>query len=184
MHPEPYSLEPYSCPLRQWCHPTISSSVIPFSYLQSFLASGSFPMSWLSASGGQNNQASTSASVLTMNIQGWFSLGLIGLISLQLKGLSSLLQHHNSNTSVLQCSVFSVVQLSHLYLTTGKTTAHHNDGFVKTMTHMQWSFFLQSIWPVLLKTVHVRTPLLVQPANPGDIVSIPGPGGSHLLQSS
>ena len=88
MHLEPYSPEHYSCLLRQWCHPAISSSVVLFSsYRQSFPASGSFPMSWLSASGGQNNQASASASVLTMNIQGWFPLGLIGLISLQSKGL-------------------------------------------------------------------------------------------------
>ena len=68
-----------SCPLSQWYHPTISSSVIPFSScLQSFPASGSFPMSWLSASGGQSIGASASASVLPVNIQGWFPLGLTG----------------------------------------------------------------------------------------------------------
>ena len=78
-----------SCPLSQRCHPTISSSVIPFSpRLQSFLASGSFPVSWLFVSGGQNIGASASASVLPMNIQGWFPLGLTGLISLLFKGLS------------------------------------------------------------------------------------------------
>ena len=76
-----------SCPLSQWCHPTISSSVIPLSsYPQSFPASGSFPMSWLFASGGQSIGAS--ASVLPMNIQGWFSFGLTGLISLLSKELS------------------------------------------------------------------------------------------------
>ena len=76
-----------SCPLSRWCHPTISSSVIPFSScLQSFPASGSFPMSWLFASGGQSIGAP--ASVLLMNIQDWFPLGLTGLISLQSKGLS------------------------------------------------------------------------------------------------
>ena len=76
-----------SCPLSRWCHPTISSSVIPFSCcLQSFPASGSFPMSRLFASGGQCIGAS--ASVLLMDIQGWFPLGLTGLISLQSKGLS------------------------------------------------------------------------------------------------
>ena len=78
-----------SCPLSQWCHLTISSSVIPFSsYLQSFPASGSFPMSLFFASGGQSIRASASASVLPMNNQGWFSLGLTGLISLLSKGLS------------------------------------------------------------------------------------------------
>ena len=69
-----------SCPLSQWCHPTISSSVIPFSCLQSFPASGSFPVSLLFESGGQSIGAL--ASVLPRNIQGWFPLGLPGLISL------------------------------------------------------------------------------------------------------
>ena len=78
-----------SCPLSQWCHPTISSSVAPFSSsLQSFLTSGTFPMSQLSASGGQSIGVSASASVLPINIQGWFLIGLTGLISLQSKGLS------------------------------------------------------------------------------------------------
>ena len=77
-------------PLSRWCHPTNSSSAAPFSScLQSFPASGSFPASWLFASGGQRIRAS--ASVISMNIQGWFPLGLIGLISLQSKGLSRIL---------------------------------------------------------------------------------------------
>ena len=74
---------PNSCPLSQWCHPTTSSSVIPFSLCpQSFPASGSFPVSQLFALGGQSIGASASASVLPMNIQGWFPLRLTGLISL------------------------------------------------------------------------------------------------------
>ena len=78
-----------SCPLSQWCPLTISSSVNPFfSCLQSFPASGSFPVSQLIASGGQSIRASASASVLPMNVQGWFPLGLTGSISLLLKGLS------------------------------------------------------------------------------------------------
>ena len=78
-----------SCLLSQWCHPAISSSATPFSSCpQSCPASGSFPMSQLFTSGGQSIRASASASVLPMNIQGWFSLGLTGLISLQSKGLS------------------------------------------------------------------------------------------------
>ena len=78
-----------SCPLSQWCHPTISSSVIPFSScLQSFPESGSFQMSQLFTSAGQSIGASASASVLPMNIQDWFPLRLTGLISLQSKGLS------------------------------------------------------------------------------------------------
>ena len=76
-------------PSSQWCHPTISSSVIPFfSCPQSFPASGSFPKSWLFSSGGQSIGASASASVLPMNIPDWFPLGLTGLISLLSKGLS------------------------------------------------------------------------------------------------
>ena len=71
-----------SCPLSRWCHPTISSSVAFFFCLQSFPASGPFPVSWLFTSGGQSTGASASASVLPVNIQGWFPLGLNGLISL------------------------------------------------------------------------------------------------------
>ena len=96
-----------SCPLSQWCHPTISSSVIPFSHLQSFPASGSFPMSQLFASGGQSIGVSTSASVLPMNIQDWFPLGWTGWISLQSKGLSRVF----SNTTVQKHQLFSA-QLS------------------------------------------------------------------------
>ena len=78
-----------SCPSSQWCHPTISSSVVPFSSCpQSFPVSGPFPMSRLFASGSQSIGALASASVLPMNIQDWFPLGLTGLISLQSKGLS------------------------------------------------------------------------------------------------
>ena len=104
-----------SCPSSWWCHPTISSSVVPFSTcLQSFPGSGSFPMSQFFASGGQSIEAS--ASVLPVNIQDWFPLGLTGLISLQSKGLSkSLLQHHSSKTSILQCSAFFIVQLTFIH---------------------------------------------------------------------
>ena len=105
-----------SCPLSQWCHPTTWSSVIPFSScLLSFPTSGSFPMSCLFESHGQNIEASASASVFPMIIQGWFPLGLIGLISLPSKGLSSLLQHHTLKASILWCSTFFLVQLSHPY---------------------------------------------------------------------
>ena len=112
---------PNPCPLSHWCHPTISPSVIPFSYcLQSFPSSGSFQMSQLFASGGQSIGILASASVLPMNTQDWSPLGWTGWISLQSKGLSkSLLQHHSSKASILQRSF--LVQLSHPYMTTGKT---------------------------------------------------------------
>ena len=90
-----------SCPLSQWRHPTISSSVIPFSHLQSFPASGSFPMSQFFASGGQSFGAS--ASVLPMNIQDWFPLGWTGWISLQFKGLSTVF----SNTTIQKHQFFN-----------------------------------------------------------------------------
>ena len=78
-----------SCPSNWWCHPAISSSVVPFSSCpQSLPASGPFPMSWLFGSGGQSIGASASASVLPMNIQGWFLLELTGLITLLSKGIS------------------------------------------------------------------------------------------------
>ena len=77
-----------SCPLSRWCHPTISSFVVPFSCLQSFPASGFWPMSQFFTSGGQSIGAYASSSVLPMNIQDWFPLGLTDLISLQSKGLS------------------------------------------------------------------------------------------------
>ena len=87
------SLAPGVCsnsyPLSQWCQPTISFSVVPVPCPRSFPASGSFPMSWLFTSDGQSIGSSASASVLPMNFQGWFPLGLPGLISLQFKGLSS-----------------------------------------------------------------------------------------------
>ena len=93
-----------SCPLSQWCHPTISFSVVPFpSCLQSFPASGSFPINQFFTSGGQSIGASASASVLSMNIQGPFPLGLTGLISLQSKGLSRVF----SNTTVQKHQFFS-----------------------------------------------------------------------------
>ena len=103
--PEAYS---NSCPSHQWHHPTISSSVIPFiSCLQSFPALGSFQMTRFFTSGGQSIGASASSSVLPMNIQGWFPLGLSGLISLLSKRLSRVF----SNTTVQKHQFFSA-QLS------------------------------------------------------------------------
>ena len=93
-----------SCPLSQWCHPTSSSSVTPFSScLHSFPASASFLMSWLFHSGGQSIGDSTSAYALPVNIQGWFPLGLTGLISLLSKGFSRVF----SNTTVQKHQFFS-----------------------------------------------------------------------------
>ena len=105
---------PTSCPLSQWCHPTISFSVTPFSSCpQSFWALGSFLMSQFFASGGQSIGASASAPVLPMNIQGWFVLGFSCLISFLSKGLSRVF----SSTKFENITA----QLSHLYMITGKS---------------------------------------------------------------
>ena len=105
VHPNPR-------PSSQWCHPAISSYVVLFSSCpQSLPASGSFPMSHFFTSGGQSIGVSASASVLPMNIQDWFPLGLTGLISLHSKELQ---------ISILGHSAFFMVQLSHPYMTTGK----------------------------------------------------------------
>ena len=109
-----------SCPSSWWCYPTISSSVTPFSSCpQSFPASGSFPMSRLFATGGQVIGTSAWASVLPMNTHGWFPLGLTGLISLL--SIEPSRVQHSSKVSVLWHSSFFTVQLSHLYMTAGKS---------------------------------------------------------------
>ena len=125
-----------SCPLRQWCHATISSSVICFSsHLQSFPAAGSFPMSWFFTSGDQSIGVSASASVLPMNIQDWFPLGLTGLISLQSKGLSRVF----SNTTV-QKHQFLGAQLSFLInqIIKVREIRDSNDSSIETQSIWTW----------------------------------------------
>ena len=117
-------VHPNPCPLSQWYYPTISSSVVPFfSCPQSFPAPGSFLMSQLFASCVQSIGVSASTSVLPMNIQDWSPLGWTGCISLQSKGLSRVF----SNTTVQKHQFFDtqlfIVQISHPYMTTGKTIA-------------------------------------------------------------
>ena len=121
-----------SCPLSQWCHPTVSSSVTPISSCpQSFPASGSFQMNWLFASGGQSIYNSASTSALLMNTQDWSRSGWTGWISLQSKGLSRVF----SNTTAQKHQFFGtqfffIVQLSHPYMTSGKTIALTRRTFV------------------------------------------------------
>ena len=108
---------PNSSPSSWWCHPTISSSLVSFSScLQSFPASGSFPRNQFFISGGQSIGASVSASVLPINIQDWFPLGLTGWISLQSKGLSRVF----SNTTVQKHQFFhpfpSLLSNSHSHI--------------------------------------------------------------------
>ena len=102
-------VRPNPCPLSQWCHPAISSSVVPFSSCpQSFPASGSFQMSQLFASDGQSTGISASTSVLPMNTQNWSPLRWTGT-------LKSLFQHHSSKASVLRCSASFIVQLTSIH---------------------------------------------------------------------
>ena len=111
-----------SCPLSWWCHPTTSSSVDPFSsHLQSFPASGSFQMRQLFTLGGQSIGVLASASVLPPNIQNWLPLAWTHWISLHPRDSQILIQHQSSKASILRCSAFFIVQLSHPYMTTGKT---------------------------------------------------------------
>ena len=155
-----------SCSSSQWCHPTISSSVVPFSSCpQSFPASGSFPMSQFFASGGQRNGVSASASVFPMSIQDWFSLGLTGLISLQSKGLSRLF----SNTTVQKHQFFStqlffIVELSHPYTTTGKTIALTRWTFVSKVMPVLFNMLSRLVRVLLPKSKHLLISWLQSPS--------------------
>ena len=116
-----------SCSLSWWCYLTISSSATPFSFcLQSFLVSGSFPISWIFASGGRSIRASASASVLPMNIQSWFPLGLTDFISLQSYGLSRVF----SSTTIQKHQFFA---LSLLYGPTLKSICDYWKNIVLTI---------------------------------------------------
>ena len=134
-----------SCPSCQWCHPTISSSVVPFSScLQSFPASRSFQMSQLFIA---------STSVLPMNIHDWCPLGLTGLISLQSKGLSRVF----SNTTVQKhqsSKAFFIVQLSHLYMTMGKTIALTKRTFVGKVMSLLFNMMPRLVIAFLPRSKH------------------------------
>ena len=123
------------CPSSRWCHPATSCAV-PFSCLQSFPASGSFPVSQLFTSGGQSIGVSASASVLQWIFRTDFLYNwLVWLLAVQWT-LKSFLQHHSSKASILQHSAFFMVQLSHPYMTTGKTTTFARWAFVSKVTSL------------------------------------------------
>ena len=136
----------------QWCHPTVSSSVVPFSScLPSFSASGSLLMSQFFMSGDQSIGASRSALVLPMNIQ---VLVLNGLILPSME-LSRVLQHHSSKASVLWCSAFFMVQLSHLYMATGKTIALTIPTFVSKVMSLLFNMLSRFIIALLPRRKHL-----------------------------
>ena len=118
-------VHPNPCPLSWWCHPTISSAVVPFSScLQSFQESGSFPRSQFFASGGQKYWNFSFSISLSNECSGLISCRMDWLDLLTVQGtLKSLLQHHSPKVLILQCSAFFIVQLTHPYMTTGKTIA-------------------------------------------------------------
>ena len=146
-----------SCPLSRWFIPTISSSVILFSsHFQSFLASGSFQKSQLFASGGQSIGVSASTSVLTMNTQDWSPSGWAAWIFLQVQGaLESLLQHYSSKASILLRSAFFIVQLSHPYMTTGKTIAFSRWTLVGRVMSLFFNMLSRLVITFLPRSKHV-----------------------------
>ena len=158
-----------SCPLSWWCHPTISSSVIPLSScLQSFPASGSFQMSLFFQSSSQSIGVSASASVLPMNTQDWFPLGWTSWISLLSKGtLKNLLWHHSSKASILQCSAFFIVQLSHPYMTTGKTIALTRWTFVGKVMSLLFNMLSSLVITFLPRSKHR---LISWPQSPSAVI--------------
>ena len=137
-----------SCPLSQWCYPTISSSAAPFSFcLQSFLALGSFPVSWVFMSGGQKTRASASSISPSHEYSGLmsFRINFLDLLAVQ-RTLKSLLQHHSLKASILWPSAFFMVQLSHLYMTTRKTVALTIWSFVGKMMSLLFNVHIFSLF--------------------------------------
>ena len=159
-----------SCPSSQWCHPTISFSIVPFSScFLSFPTSGSFPMSQFFASGGQSTGVSASASVLPMNIQDWSPLGwrfpLRWLDFLAVQGtLKSLLQLHSSKASNFHLSAFFSVQLSHPYVTTGKTIALTRWTFVGKVMSLLFNMLYRLIITFLPRSKHLLISWLQSPS--------------------
>ena len=145
-----------SCPLSRWCHPAILC--ITFStYPQPFPASGSFPVSWLFTSSGWSIGVSASASVLPMSIQGLFPLGLTGLLSCCARDSqesSPAPSIHISKASVLWYSVFFIVQLSHSYMTTGKTIVLNRWTFVGKVMSLLFNMLSRFVIPFLPRSQH------------------------------
>ena len=136
-------------------------------------------MGQLFASGGQSIGVSASTSVLPMNMQDWFPLGLTGLISLLFKGLSSLLQHHSSKASILQCSTIFRVQLSHPYMTTGNTIALTIWNFVGKVMPLLLAFLPQSK-RLLISWLHSPSAVIWEPPKTKSVTaSIVSPSICH-----
>ena len=128
-----------SCPSGRWCHLTISSC-LPLLLLQSFTAARFFPISQFFASGGQSVGSSASASVLPVFRTDFFRTDWFDLLAVQ-GTLKSLLQHHSSKASIRQCTAFFMVQISHPYMTTGKTVALTRRTFVGKVMSLLFNAF-------------------------------------------
>jgi len=180
-----------SSPLSQWCHLTISSSFIPFSScLQSFPASGHFPMSQLFAPGGQSFGLSASTSVLPMNTQD-FRMDWLDLLAVQ-GTLRSLLQQYSSKASNPQHSAFFIVQLLHPYMTTGKTIALTRQTFVGKVMSLLFNItfipmskhllisWLQSPSAVILEPQIIKS-VTVSIVSPSTCYEVMGPDAMILV---
>ena len=138
-------VHPNPCPSSQWCHSTISSSVVPFSSCpQSFQASGSFQMRQLFALGGQKYWSFSFNISHSNEYSGLISFRMdwLDLLAVQ-RTLKSLLQFHSSKASILWCSAFFIVQLSHPYMTTGKTIALTRWTFVDKVMFLLLNMYIQ-----------------------------------------
>ena len=179
-----------SRPSSRWCHPAISSSVVPFSSCpQSLPASESFPMSQLFAWGGQSTGVSALASFLPKNTQDWSLLewtGWLDLLAVQ-GTLKNLLQYHSSKASVLRCSAFFTVQLSHPYMTTGKTIALTRRTFVGQVMSLLFNMlsrlvitFLPRSKRLLISWLQSPSAVILEPPKiKSDTVSTVFPSISH-----
>ena len=147
-----------SCPLSWWCHPTIPSYVIPFSSrLQSFTASGSFPMSQFFASGGQSWWSFSFSISPSNECSGLISFRMDWLDLFAVQGpLKSLLQHHSSKASIVRHSTFFTVQLSHPYMTTGKTIALTRQTFVGKVMSLLFNMLCRLVIAFLSRSKHLE----------------------------
>ena len=147
-------------------HPLLSPSVFC-----SITVFWSFPVSWLFASGGESTGASASVLALPVTIQGWFPLGLTSLI-LQCKGLSTVLQYHNSKALILGCSAFFMAHLSHPYMTTGKTSslALTRWTFVGKVTSLPFNMLSMFVMAFFARSKHL---LILWPQSPSTVILEP-----------
>ena len=176
-----------SCPLSQWYHPTISSSVFPFSSrLQSFPASGSFQMSQVAKDWSFSFSISPSNEYLGLIS---FRMDWLDLLAVQ-RTLKSLLQHHSSKASILWCSAFFIVQLSYPYMTTGKTIALTRWTFVGKVMPLLFNILSRLVMAFLPRSKHLliswlQSPsavILVSPPKKSVIVSIVSPSIWHEVK--